>query len=283
MSIFGTRIASLCGALDSTAFADGAAVPAHLLRPIERTANRLLTKERALFNLWYPEILGSSEANQYLCEGVAPLHWVRVLPPITSFDMPGFSLADIFGRVLVSSTHDLEIYVATSQRPWRPGTVADVTVTGSGSFANFDIEDVPISGESEEPFELWIRGLPTQDLATTGTYGTPDERSDVAGSYTFITNDRLRLTLANWNTTVASPGSDLAIGGHYIQFEDSGGNVVAGARTIIEVSTSTDLWFYPDMSLSEQMVALAGDNFSIYKLPTYAFSQLGAVTVARTA
>lgn len=283
MSIVTPEIGSLCGAIDSDAIADGEPFGAHWLRPLIRSSNRLIAKSQQLFNLVWPEAT-YGEDGLYLFEGVGPLHWIRVLPPIPLGSRPGLASMDVWLRMLVPSTHSIEVFIATIRRPFRPGLTPDATIAGSGSFANTTISAIPIDDSGFDECELWLRGVPSNNLANTATYGAPNTRAAVAGSYfvrTFETMTLLDLSAATWNES-GTTTNNLASGGHYVRFEDGSGNIALPGKTIVMVTSPTTL--HLELGLSAQQAAIAQElnAFSIVQLPRYALSNFGAVALART-
>lgn len=282
MPIGTPQIASLLGALDSDAVGSGEAFSAHWLRALGRSTNRMLAKPQQLFNLTWPERT-YGEDFLYPFEGVGALEWTRILPPIPLGARPGFIAADFWLRMLIPSTYSLEVYIATTRRPWRPGIMPDATIAGTGAFANTTISSVAIAESGADDAELWVRGVASSTLATTGTYGSPNARSSVAGTYSVtagVETSILTLSLGTWNTDAAT-GNNLASGGHYVRFEDASGNIALPSRTIVSVPTATSLVLAPGLSAREATIARELDAFRIYRLPTYVLSGFGAVTVAR--
>lgn len=279
MSILTPRVASLLGALDSDAFADGGPVSAMQLRAMERNANRLVSKEQVACSLVWPEVV-IGELNQYAFGGIAPPTWIRALPPVPMLLAAPPSSAvpttlHIYGRALVTLSEEVEVYFATNGRPWSQTVTADVTLTGTGSFANFDVADIPFTWATEVNLEVWVRGIARASTKmSTGTYGTPDDRSDVAGLFDITTERQITLSLANWTTGA----NTAAYGGHWIAFLDEDGEQIGLPRLVVDVPQATIMEFAPPLSPEERVRALVGDAFSIYKLPDFAFSQVMAIT-----
>ncbi|MBK6684006.1 MAG: hypothetical protein IPG45_05990 [Deltaproteobacteria bacterium] len=280
MPIGTPQIAALLGALDSDAVAAGEPFSAHWKRALARSTNRMLAKPQQLFNLSWPERT-YGEDSLYPFEGVGALEWNRILPPIPVDARPGFTAADFWLRMSVASGLSLEVYVATSQRPWRPGITPDATILGTGSFANTDLTGLAIAESGAEDVELWVRGVASATLATTATYGAPNTRSAVGGSYLFTAGgSTLNLSAATWNLNTSA--NNLASGGHYVRFEDASGEPALPSRTIVSVPTATTLVIAPPLTERQATIAVELDRFSIYRLPVYILSGFGAVTVART-
>jgi hypothetical protein len=286
VSIFTPEIATTIGALDSDAFTSGAAFSAHLLRELIRSANRAASKEQCpILNLLWPEGLVSLDDPQARFEGVAPPTWTRILPAMLALKRPRLNLATLWFRASVPSAFVLEVYVATTRRPWRESVAADLTITGSGAYTDYTLTDIPISEGEEEYFEIWVRGQGGTTLTSTATYGDPSRRSLASplGIYEFAGNDQISLSTANWNTT-SGGSADHATAGHYVNFEDANGDPVIPPRAIVDVPGTTNLLLDPPLSARERVLAdpSGQGDFSIYEFATYAISQIGFKAQART-
>lgn len=286
MTIYTPEVASLCGAIDSDAVGNGEPYGAHWLRPLIRSANRMTAKAQPLFALFWPEV-PAGEENAYPFEGIAPLWWVRAYAPVPVWKRPGLTVATSHLRIAVPTGEEVEIYIATSVRPWRPSVTADLVVTGASSFTNESIEDLPINEAEGEEFEIWVRGRPTANLANTGTFGAPNTRATASptGVYTLIRERQLDLTSANWNS---SGINSLAQGGHFIRFLDDTGAQVGPPRMITSHYGQTGLAFEPALTAYEKArcdddaSGGGGGDFEIYKCPTYAITNWLAFANERT-
>lgn len=276
MTIYTPEVASLCGAIDSDAVDDGDPYGAHWLRPLIRSANRMTAKDQLLFALFWPE-LPAGEENAYPFEGIAPIWWVRAYAPVPVWKRPGLTSATSQLRISVPTGEEVEVYIASSVRPWHPNVTADLVVMGSGSFANETIEDLPINEAQGDEFEIWVRGRPTANLANTGTFGAPNTRSSASptGIYTLIRERQLNLSSASWNS---SGINSLAQGAHFIRFLDGDGNQIGPPRMITGHYGVTGLVFEPPLTEYERArcdddaSGGGGGDFEIYKCPTYAIT-----------
>jgi hypothetical protein len=286
MSILTPEIAALLGALDSTAFTSGAAFSAHLLREMIRTVNRAASKEQTILNLLWPEGLVSLDDPQARFEGVAPPTWTRILPAMLALKRPRLNLATLWFRASVPSAFVVEVYVATTRRPWRESVSADLTITGSGAYTDYTVADIPISEGEEEQIEIWVRGQGGTTLTSTVTYGDPSRRSLASpiGIYSIVDGGaQINLSTANWNTT-SGGGADHATAGHYVNFEDANGDPVIPPRAIVDVPGIQNLLLDPPLSVRERVLADPDGqgDFSIYEFATYAISQITLRAQART-
>lgn len=280
MSIVTPEIFSLYGCMDSDAFADGAAVSAHHLRTLALARNRLLAKAQPLCNLVWPTSY-TNELQVDSFEGVGALAWQRVHPQILVAPKMGLRLMDARLRVKVTSGAKIAIQIETRAAPFRD-TISSganyLEISGSGSYDDVSLSNVPIADDGYDYLNLWIRGSPTGTLGVTGTYGSPNR-----GTHDVLERGAMTDNAATWNSAIGA--STWAEGGHYVRFENSAAAVLPIApRTISTMVGGTRITFWPELIDQEiHTTQVTNQNYyAIMQLPRWAIANFAAAAVART-
>lgn len=291
MSIFQPEVASLFGALDSLSIADGEALSSHLLRVLAMTGNHLTVKGQPLFNLPWPifQTITASGAGYDNFTALGWLSWVKILPTITIPKVALLNRASL--RVSANVTNGQRIYLqfATLAKPFDRNQSINASsslgMLGTGAFANYDLDEVPISEGGFEQFEIYARGSHNSlTLGDTATYGSPN-----AGTITETYADRILVGgPPTWNKGPNSTlRNDWASGGHFVDFLDAGGNQIATPRQIIGVgdvavlASEVALVFTPPLTPSEQQGVQAANHFQIVKMPGFTLSNIAAAAQQR--
>lgn len=291
MSITSPEYPSIYGALDSAIYVDGDACDAAVLREIARSANRLLAVGHPLIN-WAFDAKASGESGGMLLGWGYPF-WMQILPgPVTRPKKPGLTRASLRVRATARSGERIYIQIATMAAPYDPaanGTASNVlTITGTGSAAWYELDDIPIDYGGVDYVTIYAMGEPTSTAGSTGTYGSPN-----TGDIDRVDGDgRLVVLDTTWSTT---PGSTWADGGHAVIITDAAGEVITAPRWIIDVVelesqlsytgspptiTVTDvtprhgLVVYPPLPPGLGGAALRGLTFSIVELAQWRLDAL---------
>lgn len=286
MSIQTPEIATAYGALDSSAFADGAPFGAHALRAMIRSVNRLTSKGQHLVTLLWPkQITDATEAGSAsfgMCSAKAWPWWSRYLLPITVPKRPGLNFGDV--RVNVKVSDGFKVFLAFETKPIGAlqGTLSlnhpnVLELTGTGSYADASLDSILIDASDYDVLAVWVQGVP-QYVDLTATYGSPrtgtiDVPSDIVTPSTLIDQ------AANWNTTLAFPSSrDYASDGHVIQFADG----LIAPRAILNIDSPVGMTFGPPLEQQEVARAMADGSYKILRCPQVSIATLSLAARARS-
>ena len=260
------EIASLYGALDSDAFADGGPFSAHLLRAMVMSANRLASKGEQIICLPWPIRSNVGEDTIDGMRAVAPLYWTRIYSPIPCPKRPGLNRADVRIRARVSDTDPVWVQVATRARPFNAHAASDadnvivITPDGDNDIDQYTKDSIPIDPGPYEEIEIYIKGEPTGNGPSTG--GSPTARGGLGSAPTYG-NNSVEHASATWTAALAEDG-------HYIEFYDDNGNNVIFRGVITSVNNAgTRLYYTPAVDMATLFEIADADDWSIYQLPTF--------------
>lgn len=280
-SILVPEVASLFGAIDSSAIADGEPLDAHVLRAMGMSANRLLCQGEPLLVLPYdvagnsgiPETddEGTQEGGPY---GFGSPFWVEIIPPVTCYKKPGLTSAKLFVRHSITSGGILYVQLATRAQRFSDTASSDnapnvLKLTGTGGWTTESIAGIPIDYGVDELVSLSILGAPG-DLGATGTYGTPN-----SGSVDLVIDAGCILYGSGATTWADGSGVDSwAGGGHAIVFVDPiTGVELVTPRQILQTQEASRIVFWPTLSPFEQRM-IADKAFEIRKLVNWRFGAI---------
>lgn len=274
-SIYAIETASLYGALDSDAIVDGAPAAAHTLRAMARSAHRLLAKrETVVAEAWDVD---GDDGETSSPVGPAWPFWVQVGRwPVRK--MRRRELYDVSLGVRIDGDARVDFQLATRRRPFTaapdPSAPNLWSLTGSGDYVAELREGIEGAPEELDELELYVRGEVSDDLASTGTYGTPN-----TGSVARVWGASLYASGAAWNTS----GSVLSFR-HALVFVDGAGAFIDAPRVIVGVGEDTSgkyLLFHPPVD-AIAAARLASADFEIRQLPTWRLSHLTVATQERS-
>lgn len=288
MSIYTPEIATVYGALDSDAFVDGAPFAAHKLRALTMSGNRLVSKARNIVTMAWPQTDTSGDENGVtwgMASAKAWPWWTRVLLPVVAPKPPGLNRASVWIRAKITSgfscSFALESRVLGDQAGLLPLDHPNVvTVTGTGSYQNIEIDGAILSDSTQETIGLWAQGVP-QAVDNEAAFGAPytgtiTQPSDEIG-IDFIVDQA-----ANWNTSLAFPSTeDYANGGHMVQFEVSG-TYLSTPRQVVLVDSPVMLSFWPPLTPGEVSRANRGADYTLLQVPRVSIACLTVAAQSRS-
>lgn len=288
MGILTPEIPTSYTAVDSDAFGDGFAGNAHPLRLMTLMHNRLMAKGHPLCSLVWAAELGADEsvANGKLQQFAHIGRWREIVPPVYCPKKPGLAVADVRGKIRIVGTiaDELLLQFSTFRRPFNEhATAGDSNVVrivgdGTSTYQDVSLDGLALRRElASERLRIHVRGIRTGRLGDTATNGSPNTGSDIPYDSVHLTS-----TPPNWNTTDGTR-NNYASNGHYVEFVESGADVVA-PRTVVYVSTYAgirSLTLFPPFSAQEiarlrHISGTAGVTFNIMELPEY---EIGGIAV----
>jgi hypothetical protein len=281
MSIYTPEIATKYGALDSAGCVDKMPYSAHVLREIGRSANRLTAKGQALANLVWPtrDTLGE-EDGALPFEGLAWPYWSLLIPRIPISKRPYLNRASFRCRLWVDDGKTAYLQFGTRASPFqsrrRAGGLNVLTVLGTGAWADYDLDGVPIHDGVEEHLEVWVRGAELGALMSEGTYGANN-----AGAWTGLWTGTMEDTGSTWNVSTVTV-SNMSDGGHVLSLENVGGDALVSPRDIV-ANSATNISFLPHLTANELSTASVGGYYQIYALVRIAVANVAMAAAARTA
>lgn len=228
------EVASVYGALATTAFTDGSPATAHKLREVVRNGN--LEKGRGgLMARWVADPRTSGE-RPGAGLAYAPPYWQHavqalVVPVAKKHDLV---MARVRIRAVVTLDARVGWFVGFTPRPTPRTARASLgevgVMTGTGSAQVLELE-VPMRAAPGETLSIYLRHMvdPTKDaLLDTGTYGSPNTGSvsTVPTPYSFGASG------ASW--------SGVHTGGHYVLFTSTGGGVRHVPARIVDTLSTTE-------------------------------------------
>lgn len=255
------EVASVYGALATTAFSDGSPATAHKLRELVRNGN--LEKARGgLMARWVADARATGERPGAALL-FAPPYWQHVVqglvvPVAKKHDLV---VARVRIRAIVTLDQRVAWFVGATPRPTPRSariSLGEVGVmTGTGSDQVLTLE-VPVRRAPAESLSIYARHLvdPTKDgLLVTGTYGSPNTGtvSTVPTPYSFGSSG------ASW--------SGVHTGGHYVLFTATGGGVRHVPSRIVDTLSSTELAIFPHFGSDAERFAVRGSTFELRKSP----------------
>ena len=301
MSILVPEIADTFGGLDDVSFETGDAFDAYILRTIARSGNRLVTKGHPIANCMWPvdNSIGDEVGAIGAFEGVGRLEWNKVF----EFHAPKKPMlhrarVHVYADITDGAVMQMQIITGRSEaRRDEPESNARnvLTMTGSGAYKWYELDELPISFESYDRFEIWIRGLPVDELADEVAYGAPNQFTilDPAGLERWRSIEEFHLAhdpagagTVTWKnshgTSISS--TNYVSAGSYVEFRTaaSGGGEAISRRTMTEVQRDTSAnafgrirWDIP-LNTRELGEAQFHRHVQIKKLGAYA---IGAISV----
>lgn len=282
MSIFNYEQASLFGAIDSAALADGEPLHAHVLRAMAMSANRLTLKGQHLLTLpWATGNNAGTDPDYFSGYGLST--WQRVIGPVPIFKRPLLNEMTVKLEMTITADAVYQVGAGTLASPFTgPSSENIVQFPGTGTPQVITIENVRLREDTQEEIEIWVCACDTSSLADEATYG-PENR----GTFESLGDGYMFDTSAAWN--MSSDNDNLATGGHLLSLEDLSNNRLLPFRRIISVGAmggvagvSTNLQFFPYLTPLELDIAHSGGNYSIYKVSDFTIHSIAAASEGRT-
>jgi hypothetical protein len=272
-SILTPEIPATYGALDSDAFADGQPADAFVGREVARSHNRLVCRGHALLNDMF-DTSGDpiTETPEGSLSGYGVPFWFLAVPsPRTVLKKSRCNRMTVDIYSAMRTGEEMMLQIQTDALPFDPASPAATGTTrivGTGGWQWTTISDIPLERGEIEHVSLWLRGVPTSTLMSTGgSHGTPN-----SGTITDLTpgldgiRDQTFGAGVNWLQGLADDG-------HALLIENGGGASIAPARWITS-SLADTLGVSPGFDNNALTRSYIGATYKIVELARW---RIGAI------
>lgn len=282
------EVAALYGALDSDTVADGRALDAHLTRTVTTNTNRLMGKGAHLATLTWPIRPTSGDydglhrwaPNSYFIPIPSRFSWTAITAPIPLNYRRGLRTfearirARVYGTVWLQFATRAHPFYTQASVPFHANTLElDDTADALDDFSQAGMLLDP-SGYDE--LTIYARAVSNEsDLADDTVGGAPNDRSGLGVTPTYAES---WLGFAGAGTWVERGYMYL---GTEIAFRDGLGAEIT--RRQITGATPNTLWWGSPLTDAELTDVIAGDDFSLYRLPTIGLGTISIAAEGRTA
>lgn len=252
--------ATTFGALDSTAFVDGAPVSAHLLRELARSLNlRLYAPEPVASMVWNARTGVEADADGYTgldgkLLGFGMPYWTHVAPSLEVPKKAGLAHYSLAVTAYIPLDQVVRWGLQTRRQPRIQDQGALVLeATGTGDWANYLLENIPANPGGSDSLDFLARG--DAYVLMADAYGTGK-----TGTVNTMMLNAFQATTADLDPLVA--------GRNWVRFTRSDGCPLTDPKVIDGWVASDTLQFWPPVDASE-LDWLQGATYTIYALPRW--------------